>query len=87
MRNVTTGEVKEMFIPWSKKKEMLESGEWESVHLKMAPIVTPTGNIVNKTSGDWRDLLKKIKEGSGGNSGLTAAQKRKHGLIDNTIKT
>jgi hypothetical protein len=87
MRNVTTGEVKEMFISWSKKKEMLESGEWESVHLKMAPIVTHTGNIVNKTSGDWRDLLKKIKEGSGGNSGLTAAQKRKHGLIDNTIKT
>lgn len=87
MRNVTTGEVKEMFIPWSKKKELLESGEWESVHLKMAPIVTHTGNIVNKTSGDWRDLLKKIKEGSGGNSGLTAAQKRKHGLIDNTIKT
>lgn len=85
MRNVTTGEVKEMIIPWSKKKEMLESGEWESVHLKMAPIVTHTGNIINKTSGDWKDLLKKIKEGSGGNSGLSAAQKRKHGLVDNSI--
>ena len=87
MRNVKTGEVEEMIIPWSKKKEMLESGEWESVHLKMAPIVTNTGNIINKTSGDWKDLLKTIKEGSGGNSGLTAEQKRTHGFADNTINT
>jgi hypothetical protein len=65
MKNVKTGEVKEMIIPWSKKKEMLESGEWESVHLGSMSIIGHTGDIGMKTSGDFRDLLKKIKTGSG----------------------
>ena len=31
--------------------------------------VSMTGNTVSKTSGDWRDLLKKVKKESGrGNS-------------------
>ena len=66
---------------------MVASGEWTQVMLRAPADVTHTGNIVNKTSGDWKDLLKKIKDGSGGNSGLTAAQKRKYGFQDNSIKT
>jgi hypothetical protein len=27
--------------------------------------VTHTGNTISKTSTDWRDLLKKVKKGSG----------------------
>jgi predicted secreted protein len=27
--------------------------------------VTQTGNTISKTSTDWRDLLKKVKKGSG----------------------
>ena len=23
------------------------------------------GNVINQTSGDWKDLMKKIKKGSG----------------------
>ena len=65
MKNLKTGEVKEMLLTISKKEEMIESGEWEQVFTKVAGIVTHTGNIVNKTSGDWKDLLKKIKKGSG----------------------
>ena len=86
MKNVETGEIIEMIISIAKKEEMLESGEWIQKILAPTAMVTHTGNIVNKTSGDWKDLLKQIKKGSGGNSGLTEAQKRKHGFVDNNIK-
>ena len=65
MRNTKTGEVEEMFISISKMEEMIESGEWEQVHRKTVELVTHTGNIINKTSGDWKDLLKSIKKNSG----------------------
>jgi hypothetical protein len=86
MKNIKTGEIKEMFISISKKEEMLASGEWEQKILSPTALVTHTGNIVNKTSGDWKDLLKKMKKEAGGNSGLTTQQKQKYGLQDNTIK-
>jgi len=87
LKNTETGEIKEFLVTISKKEEMVASGEWTQVMLRAPADVTHTGNIVNKTSGDWKDLLKKIKDGSGGNSGLTAAQKRKYGFQDNSIKT
>jgi len=65
LKNRETGEIKEMILTISKKEEMIASGEWIQVHLGMAADITHTGNIVAKTSGDWRDLLKKIKKGSG----------------------
>ena len=87
MKNIKTGEIEEMFISIAKKEELLSTGEWEQKILSPTALVTHTGNIINKTSGDWKDLLSKIKDGSGGNSGLTAQQKRKHGFADNSIKT
>jgi len=87
LRNKETGEVKEMFLNISKKEEMVASGEWEQVHLGAPADVTHTGNIINKTSGDWKDLLKKIKKGATGNSSLSDAQRKKHGLSVSTIKT
>lgn len=87
LKNTETGEIKEMILSISKKEEMCASGEWEQVHLSTAKIVTHTGNIINKTSGDWKDLMKKIKKESGGNTGLSAEKKRKYGFVDNTIKT
>ena len=88
MQNIKTGEIKEMFISIAKKEELLASGEWEQKILSPAALVTHTGNIINKTSGDWKDLLKKIKSETsiGESSGLSAAQRRKHGLAENTIK-
>ena len=87
LRNTKTGEVKEMLLSISKMQEMTASDDWEQVHLGVPNLVTHTGNIVNKTSGDWKDYLKKVKKEAGGNSGLSAAQKRKYGLQDNSINT
>ena len=87
MMNVETGEITEMFISISKKEEMVASGEWEQKILGSPSLVTHTGNIINKTSGDWRDLLKKMKNetDSTKTSGLSDAQIKKHGLAKNTI--
>ena len=84
MKNVKTGEVHTMILKISEMEEMKASGEWDTV-IGAPSLVTHTGNMINKTSGDWKDLLKKIKKESGGNSGLSADKKRKYGLQDNTI--
>jgi len=67
MENTKTGEVEEFFISNTKKEEMIGSGEWKQVHLTVARdnIVTATNGMLGKTSGDWRDLLKRVKKGSG----------------------
>ena len=87
LRNIETGEVKEMFLSISKKEELVAQGEWVQVQLGTPKIVTQSGGVLSKTSGDWRDLLKGIQKSSGGNSGLSAEKKRQHGFVDNTIKT
>ena len=67
MQNTKTGEVEEFLISNSKKEEMIESGEWKQVHLTVAKdsLLTQSGGTLGKTSGDWRDLLKRVKKGSG----------------------
>ena len=87
MKNIKTGEIEEMIISIAKKEEMLASGEWEQKILGATALVTHTGNIINKTSGDWKDLLKAVKKGSGGNSGLSAERARHHGFAQNSVKT
>ena len=66
LRNTSTGEVEEHIVSISKKEEMVESGEWEQVHHSVAEnrIITQRDGTLSKTSGDWRDLLGKIKKGS-----------------------
>lgn len=85
LKNTKTGEVKEMIISISKKEEMVASGEWEQVHLGVPDLVTHTGSVLSKTSGDWKNKLDQIKKNSGGNSGLSAEKKKKWGFVDNTI--
>jgi len=85
LKNTETGEVKEFLISISKKEEMVASGGWEQVHLGVPDLVSHTGSILGKTSGDWKNKLDQIKKQSGGNSGLSAEKKRKYGLVDNSI--
>jgi len=87
LRNTATGEEITKLCTIAEKEAMVESGEWEQFFTRMPADITHTGNIINKTSGDWKDLLKKIKKGSGGNSGLSDKKKRQHGFSDNSIKT
>jgi hypothetical protein len=72
LRNTATGEVEEHIISISRKEEMVSSGEYEQVHLATAELVTHTGGILSTTSGDWRDLLKTIKKGSGRDNSINS---------------
>ena len=68
MKHIPTGEVDEHIVSISKMEEMVESGDYEIVHLSVAKdrILTNRGEVLSRnTSGDWRDLLGKIKKGSG----------------------
>ena len=71
LRNTTTGEVEEHIVSISRKEEMVASGEWEQVHQSVAKdnIITQHDGTLSRTSSDWRNLLGRIKKGSGrGNS-------------------
>ena len=67
LKNTKTGEVEEHFVSISKKEEMVASGDWEQVHLTFNEnhMITQHGGTLAKTSGDWRDLLSRMKKGSG----------------------
>ena len=65
MKNTKTGEVKEMILSICEKEEIVESGEWELVHLQAMNIVRTTTSTLSKTSDAWKDHLKTIKKGSG----------------------
>ena len=48
----------------SLQEKLKELGPDWSQQLGAPALVTHTGNIVNKTSSDWKNLLGKIKKGS-----------------------
>jgi hypothetical protein len=60
-RNKQTGEEKSMMLSISAMEELTEQGEWQQV-IGAPNMVSHTGNIVNKTSSDWKDHLKNIKK-------------------------
>ena len=64
--NDKTDETEELFCTYEDLQKILEQrGEpWRQV-IGTPGFVTHTGNIVNKTSSDWKDLLKAVKKGSG----------------------
>jgi len=61
MRNLQTGEVEDMLISISQMEKLLEDGQYEQV-IGAPNLVSHTGNIINKTSSDWKDHLKNIKK-------------------------
>lgn len=65
MKNVKTGDTADMFLKIAEKEEMVATGEWEQVFTSPASLVTHTGNIVNKTSGDWKNHLERIQKSAG----------------------
>lgn len=79
LKNNETGEIKNFLVSISKKEEMVATGEWTQVHLGAAATVTHTGNIINRTSGDWQNHLQNIKK--------AASKSRRHGHLADRIKT
>ena len=64
--NDKTNETEDLFCSYKDmQKTLKEKGDsWRNI-IGTPNFVSHTGNIVNKTSGDWKDLLKGIKKGSG----------------------
>lgn len=68
MKHIETGEEMEVIVSISKMEQMKTEG-WTQIHKSTAEIISQHGSTLNKTSGDWKDLIKTIKKGSGrGNS-------------------
>ena len=64
--NKKTQDTQTMFCSHEKLQEKLEQlGEDWSQQIGAPALISNTGNVINKTSGDWKDHLKKIKKGSG----------------------
>lgn len=63
--NTKTEEEKDIFCKWSELEEFLEKNPDWSKKLTAPATITHTGNVINRTSGDWKDLMKNIKKGSG----------------------
>lgn len=67
LKHVPSGEVDEHMVSIGAMEEMLASGEYEIVHKSVNSdnIISHRGGIMRETSTDWRNLLGKIKKGSG----------------------
>jgi len=64
-RNKETGEVTDEFCSISQRQEKLDSGKYEQIINAKPDIISMRGDAISKTSGDYRDLLRKIKKGAG----------------------
>lgn len=64
MKNKTTGEIKEMMMKISEMENMKAAGEWEQI-IGSPSLVTHTGNVINKTSSDWKNHLQRMQKNSG----------------------
>lgn len=63
--NNKTGETEEVMCSYAKLQERLEKNPDEQQQIGAPNLVSHTGNIINKTSGDWKNLMQNIKKGSG----------------------
>jgi len=65
MMHKETGEEKDIFCSYDESQKFLEENpDWCRV-IGAPALVTQTGNVINKTSGDWKNLMQNIKKGSG----------------------
>jgi hypothetical protein len=67
MKNKETGEIKDMFLSISKMEELKEEGEWEQIigSPKIVSGVGGHGAAISKAGTGWKDLLGRVKKGSG----------------------
>jgi len=69
--NKRTQDSQTMFCSYEKLQEKLEElGEDWKQEIGAPALISATGNIVNKTSSDWKDHLTKIKKGSGSGTNI-----------------
>jgi len=65
MMHKETGEEKNIFCSYEESLKFIEENpDWSRV-ISAPALISSTGNVINKTSGDWKDLMKNIEKGSG----------------------
>ena len=64
MINKQTGEIQEMFLSFAERDDLLDQGEWIQ-QLATPKSVTHVGGTLRQTSDGWKDVLSKVKSGSG----------------------
>lgn len=65
VKNKETEEVVDINCPYAELEEFLrENQEWIRL-LKMPATIGGTVSTLRQAGGDWQDMLKKIKKGSG----------------------
>ena len=81
-KNKKTEEEKELFCSYEKRNEWLkENPDWIGV-IGSPSTISMAGSALGKTSGDWKNLMSKMKKEAGGNNELAV----KHGFAKkNTI--
>lgn len=69
--NKKTEGTQTVFCSYEKLQEKLkELGEDWSQEIGAPALISATGNIVNKTSSDWKNHLQNIKKGSGSGTNI-----------------
>lgn len=64
MRNLETDEVRDMILSFAEREEMLATGKFKQ-ELATPKLVTMVGGTLAKTSGDWRNLMTKVRKEAG----------------------
>lgn len=68
IENKESGEEYDVVCTWDQLQEILAKDSNLKQKVCAPRIVSHTGMMLSKTSSDWRDVLKKIKKGSGKNN-------------------
>lgn len=68
IKNRKTGEEYDVVCTWAQLQEILSEDDNLTQKLCAPSAVSHTGMMLSRTSSDWRDVLKKIKKGSGRNN-------------------
>lgn len=55
----------DVICSWNELQEILNANPTFQQGLATPRTVSMTGNTISRTSGDWRDYLKKVKKESG----------------------
>jgi|TARA_R110000850_G_scaffold62022_1_gene141530 hypothetical protein len=64
MKNINTGETEDMFMSIANMEKFVAEGTHTQV-MSAPALVSHTGNIINKTSGDWKEHLTRCQKAAG----------------------
>ena len=65
MKNINTGETEDMFMSIANMEKFVAEGTHTQVITCAPALVSHTGNIINKTSSDWKEHLVRTQKAAG----------------------